>query len=298
MYGSDVFAFVFSSLTISHFFSRKLYRLSIANLQSRNEPYVTTSLGFLELISNIRALELDISTIEHDCSWGTRRMSTGTLSFYLQLPSVWLAPASPNLRILHLSADAPWGWYPKVDFRGIHFPNLRDLTLVRFTFSHDWHLQWLSDHTASLKSLVLMECAILDHATSTRQHFDSEGHPQGIEPNGGNTEILGSHSHKTRWSHYFKAIEDFLPELWSFSLLSPDHVFRATETEILPIRHPHRYLKYCSGNYSPLFNNYISTADEVHTAILSEGGKAQQEKDERALRELLVMIQRRNSTRA
>lgn len=130
------------------------------------------------------------------------------MSFYLQLPQTWLAPASPKIRTLHLSAGDPWGWYPKVDIRGIYFPHLRDLTLVRFTFSHDWHLQWMSHHATSLKRLILINCAILDHAVSTGQCFDSEGYPLGVEPrlHGDDTQVQGSHSHKKRWSHYFKAI--------------------------------------------------------------------------------------------
>ena len=232
-------------------------------------------------------------------------MSIETMSFYLQFPQTWLAPASPNLRMLHLSADDPWGWYPKVDFHGIYFPHLRDLSLVCFTFSHDWHLQWLSDHATSLKRVTFTDCTILDHAVSTGQHFDSEGYPLGLEFRGDITQVQGSHSHKKRWSHYFNALENILPRLMSFSLFPPDHEFIRThlqavlEEEVLSFRDAHRYLKYRSNHYYPLFGDEFGTLDDFETYITCEVERqAQQEEDEQALRELLIKIQQRNSIRA
>ena len=300
-HNSDFFATIFSALMVSHFISCGLNRLSITNLRNQDEPFVTASLGFSQLIRNIRTLELGIWTFEHD--------TIETMSFYLQLPQTWLAPASPNLRVLHLSADEAWGWYPKVDFRGIYFPHLKDLTLGRFTFSHDWHLQWFSDHATSLMRLTFIDCTILDHVVSTSQHFDSEGYPLGLESHGDITQIQGSHSHKKRWSHYFNAIVDSLPRLLSFSLLSPDHVFRAThlqavlEEELSLLRDACRYSIYCWGWYVPLFgtedDHEHRAFGDLGTHILCEGEKqAQQEEDEQALKELLVVIQRRSGIRA
>lgn len=245
-------------------------------------------------------LELSISTLEHESLFPrTRNMSIETMSFYVQLPLVWLAPASQNLRTLCLSADAPWGWYPKVDLRGIYFPFLKDLTLARFTFSHDWQLQWLSGHAGSLTHLVLTECAILDNATSAKQHFDGEGYPPGLEPDGNDTQVKGFHSHKTRWSDYFRTIEASLPEVRFFSLLSPDHAIKGTHLqaiineEVAAIRNPYRYLEYFWNHYLPLFGRL----DEVQNYLRFEARKSQQDEDEQALRELLASIQRRITAR-
>ena len=293
---------------ISHFTSCGLDRLSITHLQSRNEPDVTTSHEFLQLIRNIRTLELDVCILEHNGCWKPREISIATMSFFLQLPQTWLAPASPNIKTLHLSADDHWGWYPKVDFRGIYFPHLRDLTLGLFTFCHDWQLQWISDHATSLKRLILMDCAILDNAVSTGQRFDSEGYPLGVEPrlHGDDTQVQDPQSHKSRWSHYFETIKNTLPRLLSFSLFPSDHVFRGTnlqavhEEEISSLRDAYNYFDYGSDGYLPLIG-YKHSAFHV----LSERYKmckckkqAQLEEDEQALRELLIGIERRNSIRA
>lgn len=309
-YRCEVFALFFLSLTITGVFPPELDRLAIENLQSQSQPYVTTTLGFLELLGNLSTLELGIRTLEHDMSSPrTREMSIETVSFYLELPQVWLAPASQHLAKLHLSADAP-GWYPKVDLRAVYFPNLRDLTLVRYTFSHDWQLQWLSDHAGFLQRLVLTHCAILDYATSTEQQFDSEGY---VDLEGERNQVKGSHSHKKRWSHYFKAIESSLPQLQSFSLLAPDHNYRGitdqqalVDLEIMPIRYAqlyssleHRYLIYREGDYVPLFGDRFGTVEEAELFWLSKSAKLQQDSnDEQALRELLAVIQQRNRTRA
>lgn len=305
-HNSDLFAALFSALMVSHFLSCGLDRLSITHLQSRVELFVTTRVEFSIFLRNIRILELGIWTLKYYSSLQWRAMSTETMRFYRQLPQTWLAPASPNLRMLHLSADDPWGWYPKVDFRGIYFPHLRDLTLVRFIFSHDWHLQWLSDHATTLQRLTLMECSILAHAASTRQNFDSEGYPFGIDPRGEYIQVQGSHNHKKRWSHYLSALENTLPRLMSFSLISPDHVSRGRHPqavlgiEILSIRGYHRYLEYHTNHsYSPLFGDEFGTLDEIKTHKLCAGERqAQQAEDEQALRAPFATIERRNGIRA
>lgn len=304
-YRSEVFALFFLSLTISPIFAPRLYRLSIENLQSQREPRVTTTPGFLELIRDISTLELGIHTLaDYMSSPRTREMSIETWSFYSELPQVWLAPASQFLEKLHLSADGPWGWYPKVDLRGVYVPHLRDLALIRYTFSHDWQLQWLSDHAGSLERLVLTKCAILDNATSTNHYFDSEGYPYDVEYEKIYPLVKGSHVHKKRWSHYFKAIADSLPNLGSFSILDHDQpklldqeaaqISRARYHSVLD----QRYLKYRSGDYLSLFGHPHGTYEEARTFMRREGEMTQQdEEDERALRELLAAIQRRNSTR-
>ena len=170
--------------------------LSIENVPS---DYMSTSLDFSELLQNIRRLKLRTITLQNGpIHTNTKQLYRGAMSFFAGLPGLWLVPASQSLTVLHLSADAPWGWYPKINFRDIHFPHLKDLVLSRFTFSHDWQMTWLLRHDRSLKRLSLIGCAILDHATSTRQYFDREGYPLGIEPSWQGPGVMGSYEYQKR----------------------------------------------------------------------------------------------------
>ena len=300
-YFSEIFRVICLSLANCRVNRHKILRLSIENFPSLYDPYKTAPLGFAHLIHKLHTLELDIITIGRDDLFTrTRWMCEETVSCYQQLPQAWLEPAAHNLRTLQLSADIPWGWYLKVDFRSIYFPCLKALKLVRFTFSHDWQVQWLSDHADSLKHLTLTECAILDHATSTRQRFDSEGYPLGLEPDEDEAQGQGSYSYKKRWSYHFKAIETSLTQLESFRLLAFDQTTGATvpqsvftdEAALTP--KAHRYLTYRSIEYSPLFNDQDRSVDEAQTDMLSKDEKKQQDKeDEKALRELLATTKRR-----
>ncbi len=298
---SEVLNSVFHSLTNRTSLPHRLVSLSIENLQSRNEPDVTTSLEFIELIRNLHTLKLKIAIVDHlIISPQVTKKFEETSSFYLHLLQFWLAPASQNLRVLHLSAAVPWGWFPKVDLRGVYLPHIEDLTLVNFTFSHDWHLTWLSDHAGSLKCLRLVDCAILDHARPAKQYLDSEGYPLSTGSGGEGQPAEGFHSHKKRWSHYFKAIENSLPRLQLFSLLAPDHVFGGThlqaifDEEVQQVYGAHFYMAYVSNDYLSFFQEYLF---QVEQADLVEEVQ-QNHEDEQALRELLSAIQRRNAARA
>lgn len=273
VYSSDVFAALFLLPTNPLSLLHRLRCLSIRNLQSRPELQVTTSPRFLELVRKISILELDITTPKHDFRPARRIVFIETREFYLHLPQVWLAPASANLRALRLFADVTWGWYPKVDLRGTYFPQLEDLTLERFTFSHDWQLQWLSDHASSLKRLSFTACVILEHASSSTLSFDSEGYPISVGPWDIGPKVPGSFSHMKRWSAYFKAIENTLPELQSFSLVGPKYVFG-----------------------TDLYFPYLVNSSKGYSLLV--GGWAQQDDDKQALRELLATIRQRNSTNA
>ena len=294
-YASDIFTLAFSSFNKSPLqrpTPPRRYSLSIENAPS---DYRSTSLDISGLLQNTRRLELSTITLQNcPIHSNTKQLYRGAMSFYAGLPGLWLVPASQSLTVLHLSADAPWGWYPKIIFRDIHFPHLKDLMLSRFTFSHDWQMDWLLKHKQSLKRLSLIGCAILDHATSTRQYFDSEGYPLGIEPGWQGPGVMGSYKYQKRWSDYFEGFANFLPNLQSFSLLAPGLVIRDTyhqdilDDQIVRASLAHdRYLKYTSVHYTPLFTDW---------GYIGSGQIKQDKEDPRALRELLVVIRRRNRT--
>ena len=289
----NVFRDVFRSFTMSRCFLPRRYSLSIEDLPVEMHLLQTEFLGFSELMRNIHTLKFSTSTLERIP--GEPYLSEAAIGFYARFPQTCLAPASQSLRILHLSADAPWGWHPKVDLRGIYFPRVEDLMLSRFTFSHDWQLQWLLDHAGSLKHLRLRECAILDQARCTRRYLDIEGYPEGTDLLRDDNIVRGSYRYQKRWSYYFKAIGIF-PHLQSFSLLAPDHVFRSThcqevfDEEAACARRFDRYLEYTLDCYTPLFADwpgYFTGYERLN----------RDKQDEYALRKLLTVIQQRNSTR-
>ena len=283
----------------------RLTSLSIENVPS---DYMSTSLDFSELLQNVRNLKLRTTILQHgtitsrtfdpntQTSLTTFDPNIKTLywwatSFYARLPRLWLVPASQNLKVLHLSSGAPWGWDPKTDFRSIHFPNLEELMLFRFIFSHDWPMPWLSNHARSLKRLTLIECAILDHASATERIFDSEGYPLGREPRRQHTRLKKFYQYTTRWSDYFEWFAKSLPNLHSFSLLDPDIAIRDTHHQDVldgkmfwASRNHDHYLKHTSGYYTPLFNDWGAYWDRIY------------QKDVQALRELLAVTRRHDRT--
>lgn len=82
-----------------------------------------------------------------------------------------------------------FGYSPKLDLRGVHFPSLRTLALGNYTFTHDWQLDWLSSHSSTLENLYLDDCIVVYYAKLYDCKVDSEGYP--IVRHGGNTDLLG-----------------------------------------------------------------------------------------------------------
>lgn len=222
---------------------------------------VTSTPVFRKLLRNLRVLDFNIISLEPGMVPPiSRKSALEAMHFHSHFPQIWLEPASRNLTILHLSADAPWGWHPKADFREILFPNIEELTLSRFTFSHDWQLQWLVRHANSLKRLRLIECHILDHAMSIKYGFNHEGYPLLAPPNPKqSTSVQGSYRYRSRWSDYFKTFATSLPLLQSFSLFAPDHVYRSTsrftvlDEEAKQATQYNRYAVFTSCGFTPLF---------------------------------------------
>ena len=120
-----------------------------------------------------------------------------------ELPSLWLKPAANNLTTLVLYQTFYFGYSPKLDLRGVHFPNLRTLALGNYVFTHNvspnpslvlklpecpnltftlppetkWQLDWLTSHT-KLESLYLDDCITLYYAHLINFPLDEDGYPQ------------------------------------------------------------------------------------------------------------------------
>ena len=291
-YAREMFSLATSSLQAalsSRSPSPGLYSLSIEKLPC--EWRMIDGRNISEYLRDLRRLEIGITTLGHNTFLAPNIQTyAGAMGFYARLPQVFLAPASQNLRVLHLSADAPWGWYPKIDLRGIHFPFLESLTLSRFTFTHDWQMYWLSHHADTLKRLSLINCAILCHATSTK-YLDNEGYPQGSEFTTWDSTIRSYYYYKKRWSKYFQGLARFLPRLQSFSLVTPDLMTRDTHRRRIPDEEKQaccvaeRYLKYNPICYTPTCMEELG--DELKQT-------EQDKEDWQAFRLLLETIRRRN----
>jgi hypothetical protein len=118
-----------------------------------------------------------------------------------QLPSLWLQPAANNLTTLCLyHMNIYFGYSPKLDLRGVHFPSLRTLALGNYTFTHNWQLDWLGSHSSTLENLYLDDCIVVYYAKLYDCKLDSEGYP--VVRHAGNAELLGSPVVGTYESHF------------------------------------------------------------------------------------------------
>ena len=83
--------------------------------------------------------------------------------FTVDLPELWLNPTVPHLTHLTLYCySAMWGLYPFVDFRQVQtFPYLESLSFGNWTIAHDWQIDWIVSHGATLKQLLPDDCPIV-----------------------------------------------------------------------------------------------------------------------------------------
>ena len=156
--------------------SRKLETLDILNLPCRSQPDLPNGQSISSLLGTLKTLLL-----RFDYHWTNDKpyvdppRGDEAHEFFTRLPQAWLAPAAPNLTYLFLGASDMWGYILKVDFRGVHFPQLKSLGMHNFVFSHDWQFEWILSHT-SLETLCLFNCQILVEAIWFGEK-DDEGYP-------------------------------------------------------------------------------------------------------------------------
>jgi hypothetical protein len=129
----------------------------------------------------------------------------------------WLEPVQNNLVHLKLDSTCYWGWIPKCDLRGIHFPRLKSLELGEITFTHDWQLEWIISHGATLAHLSLRQCPIV-HDIWLDHTLNAEGYP--VHTLGddlswdGTTGGMGNWcGNSARWKDYFPRLLSGLPHL-------------------------------------------------------------------------------------
>lgn len=155
----------------------------------------------------------------------TDRMGPYTISeperhtfFSRDLLEYWLKPVQRNLVHLKLESICYWGWIPKCDLRGIHFPKLKSLELGEMTFTHDWQLAWIISHGETLTKLNLRQCSIV-HDIWIAHTLDSENYPVHVLGERLDWDQLSAENdvkwcgNRARWNEYFGKLTSGLPHL-------------------------------------------------------------------------------------
>ena len=195
-----------------------VHSLSICHLQEATNHDLLTSAVFKAVLSRLDSLELCIAVEEQ--GWGSEHeieLPGRQVFFGRDLQQYWLAPLQHQLKHLKIYSNCMWGYLPKCDLRGLHFPHLNSLALGNMTFTHDWQLDWIISHGATLEALTLDDCPII-HQAMVRDAQDSERY---IHFN--DTEGLLWHDkapaywiYEARWHDYLHKLNRGLPHLRRF----------------------------------------------------------------------------------
>ncbi|KAL5001080.1 hypothetical protein BDV10DRAFT_199377 [Aspergillus recurvatus] len=124
--------------------------------------------------------------------------------------------------------------YPKIDFRALHFPRLKTLSLGNYAFIHDSQLTWILSHADTLVELYLDDCTIL-YEVSIKDVENTYLAPEQFAQRTGLGDALYA-CYPRRWADYFHALKDGLPHLQHFR-----------ESEIEIGLHEESYLVFCDG---------------------------------------------------
>ncbi|KAE8372459.1 hypothetical protein BDV26DRAFT_301880 [Aspergillus bertholletiae] len=204
-YREEVLRVFFSWLTS---LDTPIKELGIRNLQDLNIRDADICAMVTTVLAHLQSLRLSIVTENYEASPENELEFPEPHDFFAEMPSTWLKPTMGSLEHLTLYCDRYWGFYPKVNFRGIHFPRLKTLALGNFAFAQDSHLEWILSHDASLTELYLDDCTIL-YDKSEMEVRTPEQHPDRRKY---------YCSYEKRWYHFFDAFRARLPLLRHFRM--------------------------------------------------------------------------------
>ncbi|KAJ8067789.1 hypothetical protein OCU04_003386 [Sclerotinia nivalis] len=200
---------LFASLNSSQYPTPCLNTISLKNLQNVNDSSLTTSEDFLAVLKRITNLRLRVVTEYDEAFPGSSWFFPEMHNFFAELPSTWLAPCAENLKFLTIHCDQLWGYFPRCDWRGVHFPRLEKLELGNYSFSHDWQLDWIISHGKTLEVLTLDACPML---SVVRQFGNLDEENYAVQPTAGLDERKTWH-YRTKWSDYYLRMQSDLPKL-------------------------------------------------------------------------------------
>ncbi|RAH67288.1 F-box domain-containing protein [Aspergillus aculeatinus CBS 121060] len=268
--------------------------LSLCNFQNINPTDLTVVLNLTQILGSLRALRLNIAN-EHDEGNGENDLEQDEPhKFFPELPSFWLTPAAATLEHLTIYSSNYFGFYPKLDLRGVHLPRLKTLALGKYAFVHDSQLQWILSHGKTLTELYLENTPILFEVSvynKDRALLDSGRytHKPGLREKHFAT-------YDKRWHHYFRAFQAGLPhlrhfrygrsELWWEDNMTP----LERETGITVGMHDDSYMVFCDGfGPTPYMHTTIYDSDDEEPSYEGDGVDCVEE-DQQALVGLLGKI--------
>lgn len=199
-----------------------------------------------------------------------------------------------SLQKLSLYSSFYWGFYPRANLDGVHFPHLKSLALGQFSFVDDKQLDWILAHSSTLQELYLDDCTILvGVAIHDSQLKDSKCQiPESdmeLKEENGLREF--HHAYPRRWHDYFSSIQEGLPNLLEFgfgvSASWDEYVLPfETEKEIVPALMRARYMAF-EGGLGP--SPFVGRKSFLDMNPESEWPDCDEE-DRRALKELYQSI--------
>ena len=200
--------------------AEKLKTLTIKNLQDYHGEIFEGG-EFAMARSRLTKLHLQIANECDDASpENTIDYEALHDGFTRSLPLIWLKPLTHQLTHLTLyGGECLWGVWPFVDFREIPpFPHLKSLSLGNFVIAHDWQMDWIVAHSATLRQLILDDCSIPTTMRLTEQqatpNFPNEA-PFRIHPYAGKEYFVHV---ALRWHNVFDRMRIGLPRLHHFAM--------------------------------------------------------------------------------
>ncbi|KAL4908351.1 hypothetical protein BDW74DRAFT_166097 [Aspergillus multicolor] len=191
--------------------------LALRDLYNHNESRPGAVAALEKVVSRLRSLRLNITNVNKGMDGSSDYDREPPQRFFAELPDVWLRPALSNLQHLTLYSSIYIGFFPKCDFRDLHFPRLRSLALGNHTFIHDSQLQWILSHAATLRELYLDDCAIIHEAAIEADKQESTLlDPSSFSPHPHLPDTAVYTSYTTRWADYFRAFKETLVNLRDF----------------------------------------------------------------------------------
>ena len=110
--------------------AENLHELAIINMQDVTNYDLVKSQDFKAVLSRLDGLELCVVTEEQDAAPEHEiDLVERHVFFGRDLRQYWLEPLQDKLVNLKIYSNCPWGYLPKCDLRGLHFPRLKSLSL-------------------------------------------------------------------------------------------------------------------------------------------------------------------------
>lgn len=137
--------------------------------------------------------------------------------FNIQLNATWLEPLQSQLTHLTLHCDTYWGIYPRWQPKNLKFPYLKYLAFGKWTIAHDWQIDFITSHGATLEQLILTRCPIM-HAARLSRRQERNLWQERIPGTSRGGPPRANHFSGLRWHTVLPRLASGLPRLTQFSM--------------------------------------------------------------------------------